>query len=171
MGDKSSWTPQGPVKPPVEHPFWQGSISHANMDRTSGLSRGTVKIDSYARDGVCGVAQQGLGGYMCDVRGKLSQDFLNCKKAMPNSQFRSDEYQWRSSRRTCTGPTIQEPDKFSYRPPFVPRHGSYVTLPSAQGLPPVYDSQVEHFNATCLERSRLKRLKAAKQEVREAQRT
>jgi len=105
---------------------------------------------------------------MTDVAGKLEQDFSQGKRAHPASRFRSDEYEWRSSRRSCSGPNIHEPDKISGRPPFVPRIGSHVQSFAAQSLPPMYNKQVDKFKMGTEEKERRRQLQRARKEVRDA---
>eukprot|EP00440_Ansanella_granifera_P042928 gb/GFBE01046543.1/.p1 GENE.gb/GFBE01046543.1/~~gb/GFBE01046543.1/.p1 ORF type:complete len:251 (+),score=26.08 gb/GFBE01046543.1/:1-753(+) len=169
---EEDWTPQGPIRPDRNHPEWQMSIPAHFVDRQSGAGnhRGLKQINTPLKEGCWGIASQGLGGYMTDVRGKLEQDFSEGRRAHPMSRFRSDEIAWRPGRRACSGPMVSEPEKITGRPPFVPRHGSFVTSHSARCLPPVYDQQGDRFTENILAKEQRRRVQKARKEVRDAKR-
>eukprot|EP00931_Biecheleriopsis_adriatica_P122683 TRINITY_DN97694_c0_g1_i1.p1 TRINITY_DN97694_c0_g1~~TRINITY_DN97694_c0_g1_i1.p1 ORF type:complete len:286 (-),score=42.79 TRINITY_DN97694_c0_g1_i1:121-912(-) len=170
MGDAEWMHPQGPVRAERDHPEWQGSISAHFIERGHGFHRGLKQVDCHSQHGVWGIAQQGLGGYMTDVRGKLEQDVQQGRRAHPMSRYQSEEVIWRPGRRSCAGPTVVEPDKISSRPAFVPRHGSFVTSDTARCLPPVYDPKVDRFQESSVQKDLRRRLQKERKEVRDAQR-
>merc|ERR1712113_684821 len=61
-------------------------------------------------------------------------------------------------------PVYHEPDKITGRPPFVPRKGTFVRSHAAQGLPPMYDSEVERFKDLATTRKWRKERRAVLQE-------
>lgn len=127
-------------------------------------------IAGIVKEGVFGIARQGLGGYMTDVQGKLEQDFSEGRRSHPMARHQSQEVIWRPSRRSCAGPNINEPDKISSRPPFVQRHGSFVVSHAAQSLPPIYDQQVDRYLEGAMVREKRRQLAKERQEMRDAKR-
>lgn len=127
------------------------------------------------KEGINGIARQGLGAYMNDVHNKLLEDRSQGLKAVASAPqlpiwAPERENRWRPGRVVCARPEIREPDKLSQRPPFVPRQGSHVTLKAAQALPTRYDD-LEHdrYRTNALQRERRLTQDAAFQEAREAQ--
>eukprot|EP00930_Biecheleria_cincta_P045943 TRINITY_DN31669_c0_g1_i1.p1 TRINITY_DN31669_c0_g1~~TRINITY_DN31669_c0_g1_i1.p1 ORF type:complete len:239 (+),score=41.03 TRINITY_DN31669_c0_g1_i1:57-773(+) len=167
---EAEWGPQGPIRPPAAHPEWQGSIPAHYVDRESGCNRGKKVVDHHAKEGVWGIARQGLGGYMTDVQGKLEQEFSQVKRSHPMARYQSQEFIWRPSRRCCAGPNVNEPDKISSRPPFVQRHGSFVVSHAAQSLPPIYDQQVDRYLEGAMVREKKRQVAKERKEMHEAKR-
>mmetsp|Transcript_121433 Transcript_121433/g.388341 ORF Transcript_121433/g.388341 Transcript_121433/m.388341 type:complete len:242 (-) Transcript_121433:67-792(-) len=137
----------GSPVPMAQHPMWQGSVSSKWMDAASGAPRCRIIVESYCRNGTNGISTHGLGGYFTDSRGKLREENLQGKAFVPEApQKHSDEFVWRSSRRTCSHPTVFEPERLTASPPFVPRRGSTICHTSAASLPPVYNAAAELYH-------------------------
>ncbi|CAJ1442273.1 unnamed protein product, partial [Effrenium voratum] len=100
----------------------------------------TLRVQTENRDGSTGVAQQGLGGYMTDVPGKLREDFLQVKRAHPMRYMRGQEVFWRPGRKVCSEPFPIEPEKLTDRPPFIHRKGSWVPR-QASKVPDKFDAK------------------------------
>ncbi|CAE7948839.1 unnamed protein product [Symbiodinium sp. KB8] len=57
------------------------------------------RVDCPAREGLTGIAQKGLLGYMTDIEGKRKEDVVQGKMLLPASRMYSDEMNWRPGRR------------------------------------------------------------------------
>eukprot|EP00747_Dinoflagellata_sp_TGD_P162498 gnl/TRDRNA2_/TRDRNA2_180173_c0_seq1.p1 gnl/TRDRNA2_/TRDRNA2_180173_c0~~gnl/TRDRNA2_/TRDRNA2_180173_c0_seq1.p1 ORF type:complete len:276 (+),score=36.65 gnl/TRDRNA2_/TRDRNA2_180173_c0_seq1:91-918(+) len=160
----------GVTRNPNPHPLWQGSVPDKWMDQGSGYPRGPSIVCGPMRNGKDGVAAQGFGGYMTDHVGKRREETkeLRCSKSAPvlmdASTWHQREFKWKPSRRQGhhwhqgPGPGAVrehdhagleyrgEPSKITKRPPFVKRDGNYVLHKQAEGLPPIYDAEIEKFH-------------------------
>mmetsp|Transcript_47247 Transcript_47247/g.110498 ORF Transcript_47247/g.110498 Transcript_47247/m.110498 type:complete len:230 (-) Transcript_47247:88-777(-) len=158
------WQPQEKIFAAKDHPEWEGSVS------SKFGARGYKRVACHAREGISGIAQKGLSGFMTDVEGKLKEDVVQGKMAHPMSRMRSEEIHWRPGRRVIPHPDFLEPEKITSRPPFVPRKGSWVTLHAAKMPDDKFDSKVDNFAANYLRQMRHRRREKQKQEDRDARR-
>merc|ERR1719335_2049217 len=112
------------------------------MDRNTGFARNVRMVETTCRNGIDGVARQGVGGRfrdeICEGRSKAANPFV------PGWGVR--EVQWRPSRKVDVMPVSglvrgqQEFQKIKLtdRPPFVQRRGNIVLNPHAEGFPPSF---------------------------------
>lgn len=158
------WPPQEGYPAFQKHPEWEGSVPQKFG------ARGLKRVDCPAREGLTGIAQKGLLGYMTDIEGKRKEDVVQGKMLLPASRMYSDEMNWRPGRRVIPHPTFLESDKITDRPPFVPRKGSWVTLQAAKMPDNKFDSKVDSFAANFLRQMRRRRREKQKKEDRDCRR-
>lgn len=168
----------GPIKPPFQHPEFQGSVPAKWMDRGSGYLRGKPLPHSDITDGFNGIARQGLGPFGNDSHFRVYEESLRRTKQFPSTDHHiapwgdhPAEVKWKPSRRKLedhefewrVGPKtlhsgllshIPEPDLLSKQPAFVPKGGTYA-------LPAVYDPEVERTKQAWAQKQLIKRQKKA----------
>lgn len=173
----------GPIKPSFQHPEWQGSVPSHWMDRGTGYQRGKVLHSSDVRDGFDGVARQGLGAFAVDVPTRLREESMRRTRQNESAHLpvapwgdHPQEVKWKPSRRKLedhefewrVGPRTShagllahagEPEVLSKRPPFVEKGGT-------KALPNVYCAEVERCRQQAIQKTMLKRHRAAVAEDR-----
>lgn len=173
----------GPIKPPFQHPEWQGSVPAHWMDRGTGYQRGKPLHNCDVRDGYNGIARRGFGPFSIDAPFRLYEESQRRTKQFPEAETRiapwgdhPAEFRWKPSRRKLedhefdwrVGPQtmhsgllahVSEPDLLSKRPPFVDKGPLGKTQP-------VYDGVMERSIAKLAERRLSKSRRAAIAEER-----
>jgi hypothetical protein len=132
----------GGLKPPFQHPEWQGSVPSKWMDRGTGYIRGKPQLHADIKEGLNGVARKGLGAFSDDAGGRMYEEGLQRTKQYgaphgvapwgdhpmefkwkPSKRKLEDhEFNWRVGPGTGHGGLlahVSEPDLLSKRPPFV----------------------------------------------------
>jgi len=172
----------GPIKPPFQHPEWQGSVPAKWMDTGSGYQRGKPLHNSDVREGYNGVARQGLGPFAIDAPFRLHEETLRRTKQFPSMdhgiapwcdhprqfiwkpsrrKLEDHEFVWRVGPKTRHGGLLahaDQPDTISKRPPFVDK--------SAFGAPRPYDLETERCQQKVWNKQQTKKRQAAMAEDR-----
>jgi len=150
----------GPLKPLLQHPEWQGSVSSNCMDRGTGYLRGKPQLNSDITEGSNGVARRGLGGFAHDSQGRMYEEAQRRTKQSEGTHLgvapwgdHPMEFRWKPSKRKLedhefswrVGPStshagllahVSEPNLLSKRPPFVEK--GQATKPLNKFVPPSF---------------------------------
>eukprot|EP00746_Dinoflagellata_sp_MGD_P161161 gnl/MRDRNA2_/MRDRNA2_88207_c0_seq1.p1 gnl/MRDRNA2_/MRDRNA2_88207_c0~~gnl/MRDRNA2_/MRDRNA2_88207_c0_seq1.p1 ORF type:complete len:236 (+),score=35.48 gnl/MRDRNA2_/MRDRNA2_88207_c0_seq1:111-818(+) len=133
------------VRPPPSHPDWQGSLPSKWMDRNTGATRGLRQVPTCCRNGIDGIARQGIGGFGTDWHGRIRDELSEGRSKAANPMlpgWGSREYQWKPSRKVdCMIPSAvvreqMQDVKWTEMPPYVRRRGNIVLDKCAEGFPP-----------------------------------
>jgi len=176
----------GPVKPPFQHPEWQGSVPSKWMDRGTGYIRGKPLHHADIRDGVNGIARSGFGPFSVDASTRIAEESLRRTKQFPNHIIRDamvapwgehpqelrwkpgrrklvdDEFEWRVHPATKHAGVLAhgpEPELLTKRPAFVMKLGVYA-------LPSVYDADEDRCKQAFARKQDRKRRAAMRDEER-----